>query len=499
MSTGGRDAARPNIVLFTTDQQRYDCAGSDHISFLRTPHFDRICREGITFTSARADCPICVPSRISIMTGKTVFRHGMARNGETSEVMGRHKTLPSLLHDFGYHTAAIGKMHFSPMRTRHGFDEMILPADYYRSMHRSGSPVQPMRHGLSQTILYPTMATEPECMTMTSWTAEQCVEYILERRDPSVPFFLWCSFAKPHPPLDPPEPYYSMYRDCEIPEPMFGNWSEDKHCPEALLRFRQCKSQDIVPLNIIREARAAYYGLITQIDYNMGRVFAALGDRNLLDDTLIAYTSDHGEYLGDHHLGSKIFFHESAAHVPFALRLPRSWNNRNHGRSVATPVCHADLLPTLLRAAGGNPPEDADGIDLIALANGEIEPRQFLYSWTGHYSDCDQLAVTDGTWKYIWYPEGGVEQLFNLKEDPAEQFDLVLSMEADANSKSKVQDMLGSLRKTLVEGLETRAPQFIRNGSLITKPVRKEDVRDRRNALIDTWVTDYTDRPGVRH
>jgi len=98
-------------------------------------------------------------------------------------------------------------MHFGPERRRHGWDEMILPADYYRQMERSGLPFQPMRHGLGQNELYPTMATVPEALTLTSWTAERCVDYIRERRDPTKPFLLWCSFSKPHPPLDPHETY----------------------------------------------------------------------------------------------------------------------------------------------------------------------------------------------------------------------------------------------------------------------------------------------------
>jgi len=322
---------KPNILLITTDQQRYDAAGDAAPSFMRTPHFDHLCREGVTFSAAYADCPICVPSRMSIMSGQYVFTHGMTGNGPSSRVLKDLKTLPAYMNELGYQTAAIGKMHFTPQRARHGFQEMILPEDYYRHMGRLGYDVQPMRHGLGQNELYSGMATVPESLTLTAWTAEQCVEYIRERRDPTAPFFLWCSFSKPHPPLDPPEPYYSMYRNSPIPDPVFGDWSEDDRCPEAFKFLRQKQSFDLVPPEIIREARAAYYGLITQIDYNMGRVFAALQDMGLFSDTLIIYASDHGEYLGDHHAGAKGFFHEQSAHVPCVLRLPQSWENRRHG------------------------------------------------------------------------------------------------------------------------------------------------------------------------
>jgi arylsulfatase A-like enzyme len=109
----------PNILLITTDQQRFDTVGDSAPPSLRTPHVDQFAREGVTFANAYADCPLCVPSRVSIMTGQSVFQHGMTHNGASSEVMGRENTLPSLLHGCGYQTAAVGKMHSSPQRIRH--------------------------------------------------------------------------------------------------------------------------------------------------------------------------------------------------------------------------------------------------------------------------------------------------------------------------------------------------------------------------------------------
>jgi len=376
---------QPNILLVTTDQQRHDTCGPRAPSFMRTPHFDQLCREGVLFTSAYADCPVCIPSRVSIMTGKYVSSH-QHTTGPTSRVMGRDKTMPTYLHDLGYQTAAIGKMHFGPQRARHGFDEMILPDDYYRMMERSGNPLQPMRHGLGQNELYPTLSTVPESMTLTSWTAEQCVEYIRERRDPTLPFFLWCSFSKPHPPLDPPEPYYSMYRNCPIPEPVFGDWSDDQHCPLPMKRSREEGSFDQISSEVIREARAAYYGLITQIDHNMGRVFAALQDKGLFNDTFIIYTSDHGEYLGDHHMGKKGFFHEPSAHVPFVVRLPKSWENRKNGEQISDVVTLADILPTVVAAAGGSCSDDVDGLNLAGLVRGELKNQRKYLEMIGPFN-----------------------------------------------------------------------------------------------------------------
>ena len=148
-------SARPNIILITTDQQRWDTCGPLAPSFMRTPHFDTLAREGITFSSAYADCPICVPSRVSIMTGKTVFAHDDPCFDPSTRFIDNATSLPGCLGDLGYQTIAVGKMHFEPQRARHGFQEMLLPEDYYRQRRASGHELQPMRHGLGQNELYP--------------------------------------------------------------------------------------------------------------------------------------------------------------------------------------------------------------------------------------------------------------------------------------------------------------------------------------------------------
>jgi arylsulfatase A-like enzyme len=232
---------------------------------------------------------------------------------------------------------------------------------------------------------------------------------------------------------------------------------------------------------VIRAARAAYYGLITQIDYNLGRVFAALQDVGLFDDTLIVFTSDHGEYLGDHHTGAKTFFHEPSAHIPFVLRMPRSWDDRRHGTTVDSVVSHADILPTLVAAAGGEPPSDVDGQDLIALAKGQLEgPRRYLVGMAGTPHAPDYLAVTDGRWKYIWYPEGGTEQLFDLASDPHELTDLAI----DATHEHR----MAELRNELIS----------RQGELVTRPREPDSTTDRRN---HSWPGYHTEHHNidVRH
>ena len=474
---------KPNILLITTDQQRFDAAGGAGPSFLRTPHYDQLCNEGIAFTSAYSDCPLCVPARISIMTGKTVAAHGTPGNSETAKVMDREGTLPTLLRAQGYQTAAIGKMHFGPERARHGFDEMLIPSDYYNWMKRSGHPVQPMQHGLGQNELYPGMATVPEGLTLTSWIAEQCKEYILERRDPTVPFFLWCSFSKPHPPIDPPEPYYSMYRDCPIPEPVVADWATGERCPEPFRRMRERQSFDRIPPEVIREARAAYYGVITQIDYNIGRILSALQDLDMLTETLILYTSDHGEFLGDHNSGSKIFFHEGSAHIPYVLRLPKSWENRMPGSRCDALATHADVLPTLLAAAGASAPSHCDGLNLTAVARGETSRRDYLEAMSTPTGQRAYAAITDGRWKYMWYPEGATEQLFDIETDPMEERDLA--------GVGEYADKQAELKAELVRRHAERRSEFVKDGELQSFPRLGDTEAERRNGAWPGYHTEH--------
>lgn len=477
----------PNIVLITTDQQRYDTLPPYAPTFLRTPHLNHLMRDGVTFDRAYSCSPVCVAARASMLTGKLPWKHGIFNNAQTSRTIGREATLPTLLHACGYQTAAIGKMHFGPERVRHGFDEMILPADYYIEMTKNGYPLKPMQHGLGQCELYPAMATVPEALTLTNWIANQCVSYVRDRRDPTVPFFLWCSFSKPHPPLDPPEPYYSMYRNCPIPQPITSDWSEHD-APVVMLRNRHTESNDLMPPEIIREARAAYYGLITQIDYNMGRVFGALQDVGLFNETLFIFTSDHGEFLGDHRSDAKLYFHDPSARVPFILRLPRSWEGRRFGERVDHLATHTDILPTVLAAAGGSVPADCDGENLLAYLDGTLQnPRTYLDGAIGSLASNPPhvlyLGITDGRFKYMWYPEGGAEQLFDLKNDPQERHNIAAETQHAAVKKC--------LRDEIIRRQQERGGLFLKDGGLATVPLKNDTEKQRRSNPYPGYMTEH--------
>lgn len=471
---------KPNILLITTDQQRYDTTGDHKPGFLRTPHTDLLMREGITFDRCYAQTPACVPSRMSIMTGNSPQRIGIYGNTNATGILKPDTaTMPRVMNKLGYQTIAVGKMHFEPERARSGFQEMIIPRDYYDKMAKSGLPYQPMRHGLGQNEMYPTMATVPESLTLTSFITEECVDYILNRKDPELPFFMWCSYSKPHPPLDPPEPYYSMYRNAPLASPVYGQWAKEENAPVSFNRFRQRWSTDLLPEEIIKEAKSAYYGLITQCDYNMGRIFSALQDIGELDNTLIIFASDHGEFLGDHGAAGKFFPYEQSIHVPFVLRPPKSVAQQLVGTKSDELVSLMDILPTIAKFAGGEI-EAFEGKDLLAsTVNGT--KRESLVGI--YFGDADYFYLITDEYKYIYYPEDGKEQLFDIRHDREDLFDLA--------SDDAYKDQLRTLKKALIKQHQEMDSEFVVGDDFIKLPAKNDTEQTRRANSWPGFHTEY--------
>ena len=331
-----------------------------------------------------------------------------------------------------------------------------------------GYDLQPMRHGLGQNELTPGRSTVPEALSHTNWVAQKSMEFILRRRDPTVPFFLMTSFSKPHPPFDPPAPYDTMYLNERIPEPVVGDWADEEAMPFAMRRTRNGCHADRYTPEIIRAARAAYYGMITQIDYNLGRVLAALrhiGDSRSHAETLILFVSDHGEYLLDHRSVAKSFHHDVSARVPLMIHYPDGWERGLYGTRTDALATHADLLPTILAEVGGEVPGDVDGVDLTAVVEGRAPARDYLSLQMGRQPDAHliSLCITDGRWKYCWYPEGSYEHLFDLESDPRECRNLA--------GRDEAQEPRTRLRGEMIRRLSERGTPFVRDNELVGAPI----------------------------
>lgn len=366
---------QPNILLLHADQHRLDCLGAYGNRQVRTPNLDALAGDGVTYGNSFCTFPVCTPSRYSLVTGLYVHQH----LGWTN-----HCTLPSgipmfprLLRETGYRTAAVGKMHFTPTYLDVGFTDMCLaeqngPGRYDDDYHR-----WLMAEGLCPGVDFMDQEREfranapaaywdsvgamesdlDEAHHSTTWVAERALERLQQWEGGGN--LLMVGFVKPHHPFDPPAPWSTLYDPATV-TPLPG-WTEAPvngdvdfsagYFPHAELTERK-----------VRLATAMYYATISQIDHQIGRMLDLLRQKGLYEDTLVVYTSDHGDYLGYHHLllkGNRLY--DPLAKVPLLVKYP---GNRRAGERDDSLVSNVDLAPTFLRAAGLPVPRSLPGRDL---------------------------------------------------------------------------------------------------------------------------------------
>ena len=444
---------QPNVILITTDQYRGDCLSILGRQPVQTPYLDNMAAEGALFTGAYCSVPSCIAARASIMTGQTPESHG--RLGYRDKVPWQYTTtLPSVLRDAGYQTFAVGKMHFYPQRKAMGFERMVLHEahqdwndgfvdDYHDWLReKSGGLVEKADHGLQCNSWVARPWHAEEHFHETNWTVTAALD-ALRRRDPTRPFFLWLSFIKPHAPSDPPQAYWDMYINQDMPPPPVGDWVTESD--EQLVTWDVNASRGKLSPGNLQRARAGYFGLITHIDAQVSRFFNIL-QRHLFipaTDVVTLFTADHGELLGDHHYWRKIVAFEGSAHIPFILRGPADLGLRR-GARVDRVVELLDVMPTLLEAAGVPTPGTVEGASVLPLARGEDSSwREFIHG--EHDGPHGMHYLTDAREKYIWHHKTGEEYLFDLEADPQELCNLASRREHAARLKLWRERMIAHL------------------------------------------------------
>jgi len=469
---GAGKPARPHIVMLMADQLRGDCLGADGNGAIKTPNMDRIGHEGIRFRSAYTCTPSCTPARSALLSGLGPWRNGMLGYGRVAERYPIEK--PRALREAGYYTLGIGKMHWCPQRNTHGFHQTILDEssreespDFrsdYRAWFASEAPhVKYDATGIGWNDYRSGVYAHHERLHPTHWTGETAVRFI-NGYDRPEPLFLKVSFARPHSPYDPPERFWRQYEDAELPEAHVGKWAE---------RYRERSGNDyhiwhgdLGPAQV-RRSRQGYYGSVSFIDEQIGRILEALEGRGWLDETLIVFTADHGDMTGDHHLWRKTYAYEASARIPMVMRWPTGLLSARRGQVSPAPVELRDILPTFLEVAGAAGAEDLDGRSLLPLVRGESDGwREYIdlehdvcYGKTNHWN-----ALTDGRWKYIFHAYDGEEQLFDLEQDPGELEDLAGDPAHAAELKK--------WRSRLIDHLAERGEPFVKNGELGLRPER---------------------------
>ncbi len=429
---------RPNILLIVTDQQRGDALSLCGHPVLRTPNLDFIGASGTRFRRAYSEVPSCIPARHVLMSGQSPEVVGMLgfyyRNQQCP--WNPEATLAGSLGDAGYETRMIGKLHLQPARRRYGFDAMELAdglggeSDYIDWLRARGvrREQEPGVLGMGSCSWLAKPHHLPEEQTYPAWVVDRALDF-LRKRDPTTPFFLNLSIFSPHPPLAPSKAFFEHYDRLDLGTPTIGDWVEPYEGPAHGLNPEGGEQRVDLDALTMHRCRAGYFGLIHELDTQIGRLITALGRG--LEDTLILFTSDHGEMLGDHHLFGKCEPFEGSANVPFLLRLPGSARklpgDGSTGHLCDQPVGLQDVMPTLLAAAGIDTPASCTGKSVLPLARGETcDWRQALHGEHSGYRRYEEgfHYLVDARWKYIWRSQTGQELLFDLSKDPQERHDL---------------------------------------------------------------------------
>jgi len=452
---------RPNVILFTTDQHR-----GDHLSIaghpaVETPNVDSFVNRGAYFPNAYSEIPSTTGARRILHGGQGNYYCGLI--GYASTEWHERNTIAQVLADAGYHCINVGWRNMHPRRKLYGF-HLVIPHDlregdddYWEWLKREVGPNAWERdHGSDANGWLGRPWHLAERCHPTNWTTDVTLEQI-KKRDPTRPFFMWCSHLRPHSPYDPPQFFWDMYINRELPPIPVGDWAGKHDVPQPGLD--RCAWHGRLTPEQNQRMRAGYMGCITHIDYELGRLMERLRrEGRLLDNTLIIFTADHGDMMGDHHMHRKTYAYEGSARITFLVRYPKGLDLP--AGTFEQVVGLQDVMPTILDAVGVDIPDTVTGTSVLEAIR-DKPWREFLH---GEHSPCYALEeamqyLTDGKEKYIWFPATGEEQFFDLVKDREELHDLA----RDSSSAGRV----AKWRRRLIELLGERGDGFSDGRQLI--------------------------------
>ena len=427
---------QPNIILIVCDQMRGDAVGADGNSVVQTPNIDLLASRGTWFSHAYSAVPSCIPARATLWSGQNQWHTGVLGMGLGQGPIPNDfpHTLAGELTEAGYRTHLVGKAHFHPQRALMGFETTELdesgrmPDSDHRIWFTKNAPdsVTPDDHGVDWNSWHARTWHTEESLHPTYWTMTRSLAF-LKTHDYERPFFLNISFARPHSPYVPPKRYSDMVHPCELPEPHMGEWSGMHDDPVTAADPNAWRGK--MGSTQVERARVGYYGSISFIDAQIGRLVNWLQEEHPaeLANTWFIFTSDHGDMQGDHNLWRKTYAYEGSARIPFLVVPPGEQGQPE--RACANEVVELrDVMPTLLDAAGLSIPNTVDGHSVLPLLTAPAADwRKYIH---GEHCRCyseeqEMQFVTDGTRKFIWLPRIDQEQFFNLDEDPGETCNLI--------------------------------------------------------------------------
>ena len=423
----GGSSKKPNVLLIIADQMNPLLTGLYGHPVVRTPHLNALAEKGVRFDAAYSPCPLCAPARASLVTGRYSSKIGVYDNA--APLGCDQPTLCHYLNLSGYDTVLSGKIHFVGSDQHHGFQKRLLPNIYPTdfSWTKSRDHKIPRTHARSYLGSAVHVGRSGRNLEFDERAQSEALKYLAQkgaqkRQNASYqPFFLCVSFNFPHEPFWPPQKYWDMYEDESIETPKLPPDFEKRYSAmdRWLNRHHGVDKVDLQKPSSLRRLWRAYYALITYIDDKVGELVDQLKDNNLANDTIIIFTSDHGDMLCQKNMVQKRCFYEPSARVPLVIVRPDA---ARKGHVSRTPVSLIDIAPTILDLVGVPASErlDIDGESLISILDGRERPQRAVFSEMhseGVYATC--FMVRKGKYKYIYIHEHD-EQLFDLEKDPEE-------------------------------------------------------------------------------
>ncbi len=442
---------RRNLILIFTDQHRTDAIGCYGSEVCRSPNIDRLASDGVTFDKAYTTCSLCSPARASVMTGQWPHTHGMVNNAEKAcpswtaaeapgadmrELELRPDLLSEILKGAGYNLGYVGKWHMGEkvLPRDFGFEGDNFPGhggggfsypEYAEYLRRGGLsyeirslPSLPFYGHQAGVFEGPIEATVPHFLAENTNTLLQ--RFSSDWKKHRKPFFIWCNFWGPHPPYYAPEEFVAMYRDANIPS--WKNFKDSLEGKPAIQRKIIPVERRHQPWSFWRERIVYYYAFATLIDHQIGRILDHLKELGLEEDTEVIFSADHGESLGIHGgLSDKTcFMYEENYRIPLIVKPPALASRR--GTRDSHFVSLADIMPTLLEAAGITPPETVQGRSLLPLLE-ETPPtrwREHLAAEARGFTRLyPQRMIRYDRYKYV-YNADGLDEFYDLDSDPYE-------------------------------------------------------------------------------
>jgi arylsulfatase A-like enzyme len=450
-----------NVLFITCDQLRQDALGLYGNRHVKTPNLDALFANGVRFDNMFAAHPVCSPNRGAIATGRWPKVNGLVFNGYV--LPDTETTMMDVFRQNQYTTYGVGKMHFEPQWNWHsdfasgkgarnpqpekfpwhGFDHCQITEDhrvgpYATHLEEHGFSPWADIHSASWGLQHSTRPSAyPPEHHQTHWIADQSIRYLREH-DPANPFFMWTSFVDPHHPFNPPTPYDRMYDPDQLPSPIYLEGENEKRNPlfsqnQSGRNLGHCTFDgDKMSDRTWREIKAAYYGMISFIDDNIGRIIQTLKEMDEYDNTIFVFTSDHGELLGDHHLLYKFSAFDCVTRVPFLVKRPGLAARR------VDALCRSlDIMPTILESTQLPIPGNLNGRSLEKHLDGmaQDDPSDAILIEQQHYH-----TVRSKKYRLTVFHNESLGELYDVEEDPENFHNLWESKE-----HSRIKDELTSL------------------------------------------------------